>query len=254
MSKLKINKLNHLVIIVLICSLGYLSIGLFSPKAGAFTMSNDNWILKLGNFNVAAGKPTSDKYKVALTVGQTSPGLFTGTNYKVRSGFQYISSIIRFSFTISSTSIDFGILSPTNPVTRTNTLTVSNGSAYGYLVTASENHPLQAQATSAIIPDTSCDNGSCNATDSADWAHTLTYGFGYRCDNVTGTDCANGFSDKTAYKRFANAVIGETATVMSGKNVGRNKKATITYKINVATTQTAGTYSNVITYIATPTF
>ncbi len=222
------------------------------PSARAFTMSNDNWILKLGNFNVASGKPTSDKYKVGLTVGQTAPGLYTGTNYKVRSGFQYISSIIRFSFTISSTSIDFGILSPTNPVTRTNSLTVSNGSAY--LVTASENHPLQAQGATAIIPDISCDNGTCNATDSAAWLHTLTYGFGYRCDNVVGSDCASGFTDKTAYKRFGNGANGETGVVMNGKNVGRNKKATITYKINIAATQAAGTYTNIITYIATPTF
>ena len=105
-------------------------------QSHAFTMSNGNWIIQMGNLNSAAGKPSNSNFKLGVTVGENGRGLYTGTNYKVRAGFQYISSIIRFRFSISNLLIDFGTLTPTNPVKRTNTLTVTNGSANGYAVTA----------------------------------------------------------------------------------------------------------------------
>lgn len=223
----------------------------------AQTMSNTNYTLQMGNLNMTAGKPTGPSNKLNLTVGQTAPGLYskTGVNYKVRAGFQYIKSIIAFAFSISETNINFGTLSPTTPVTRTNNLTISNGSANGYQITAFENHQLSVPSTGSIIPDTTCDDGTCTESTSALWNNTLTYGFGYRCDNVTGTDCASGFTTANYYKQFADNSIPETAqAVMSGTNVGRSKQVQVTYKVNVSSSQPPGIYTNVITYIATPTF
>jgi hypothetical protein len=221
-------------------------------KAYSQTMTNDDYILQMGNFNMAAGKPSGSGYAVSYTAGQTGPGLYTGTNYKVRAGFQYIYTLYPFSFSVSNTNIDFGTLTATNPVTRTNTLTVSNNSAYGYQVTASENHPLLAPAYGAIIPDTVCDSGPCTPSTSGPWTSTLTYGFGYRCDNVSATDCATGFSDPTYYKPFDASPSAQV--VMTGANVGKNKQCQITYKVNISGTQAAGTYTNTIMYIATPTY
>ena len=220
----------------------------------AITMTSDDYIITEGNLNSAAGRPTNSNYKLGVTVGELGSGRYSGTNYTVRAGFQYIHSIIRFNFTLSSVLIDFGTLTPTNPVTRTQTLTISNGSAHGYTVTAQENHPLQVDSTGAQIPDTTCDAGTCTESTSAAWSNTLTYGFGYRCDNVSGTDCATGFTTGTFYKQFANMNASETPVgVMTGVNVGRNKQTQITYKANVSGTQPGGLYRNVITYIATPT-
>lgn len=221
----------------------------------ALTMSNNNYTLQMGNLNMASGKPTDSNYKLGLTVGQTAPGLYSGTNYKVRAGFQYIHSIISFRFSVTQTLIDFGVISPTEPVTRTGDLIVSNGSAYGYSVTAVENHQLLVPASGSLIPDVTCDNGTCTQSTSALWSSNLTYGFGYRCDNVTGTDCVAGFSQANYYKQFADNSNSETpVAVMSGTNVGKNKRTTITYKANISGTQAAGLYNNVITYVATPTF
>lgn len=216
------------------------------------TMKNSNYILQMGNLNSIAGKPTGSGYQLQFTSGQTPNNLFTGPNYKVRAGFQYISSIIYFRFSISSTFVDFGIISPTSPVTRTNLLTVSNGSAYGYQVTTSQNHNLRVDASGFEIPATTCDNGTCTPTTSAAWTNSLTYGLGYRCDNVTGTDCASGFSDSTYYKSFA--ASPSAVAVMSSSNVGRNRQSQITYKVNVSGTQPAGLYRNIINYIAIPSF
>ena len=225
------------------------------PEAISFTMTNDNFKIDFGNLNMGAGKPSGSGKSLSFTTGQIAPGLYTGTNFTVRAGFQYVYSIIPFRFTISNTSIDFGSVEPTNPVTRTNTLTISNGSANGYTVTAFEDHQLLVPATGAQIPDTTCDNGSCSENTAAAWVNTLTYGFGYRCDDITGTDCPTDFSDSTYYKQFANASLNETPqAVMTGTNVGRTKEVQVTYKVNISGTQEGGSYSNTITYIATPTF
>lgn len=253
-------RLNYYCLIFIICLLigllGYLAIGLLS-KSSAFTMSNSNYIIQMGNFNNIAGISSGGGKTLNITVGETAPGLYTqsGVNYKVRAGFQYINSIIYFRFKItgiSATFIDFGTLDANSPVTRTNDLIINNGSAGGYQVTAQENHELLSPPTGSLIVNTTCDNGLCTNTISDVWTSSSTYGFGYRCDNVTGTDCASGFASANNYKQFAK---NPTATsVMSGTNVGRNKEVTITYKVNVAPIQPSGQYTNIITYVATPTF
>lgn len=237
----------------------------FNLVAKAETMYNDLYRLQMGNLNSIAGKSAGSGFSLNITSGETAPGLFSGPNYKVRSGFQYISSIIPFSFTLSSILIDFGTLSPTNPVTRTQTLTVDNQSANGYIVTAIENHQLLVPASGALIPDTTCDAGTCTESTAAAWTSTLTYGFGYRCDSVsviyngaTSNGCVAGdntfYSNPTYYKQFADASKSESAvTIMSGTS-GRNQEATLTYKANISSAQPAGNYTNAITFVATPTY
>ena len=227
---------------------------MFAPPAHAQTMSNGNYIIQMGNLNSGAGISTGSNYRLNQTLGQTGANLFTGPNYKVRAGFQYVLSIISFRFSITNIFIDFGTVSPTTPVLRTSLLTVSNGSANGYQVTASQNHNLRVNSTGEEIPPTSCDSGNtCTTTTANHWANTLTYGFGYRCDNVSGTDCDSQFLTASDYYRpFASSP--SAVMVMSSLNVGRNKESTITYKLNISGNQAAGLYTNILNYIATPTF
>lgn len=217
------------------------------------SMSNSSYVIRFPNLNSFAGKPTNASYKLGITGGQIAPGLYSGSNYKVRAGFQYIKSIIPFSFAISSIFVDFGPITPGTPITRTNFLTVSNGSAYGYTVLARENHQLMVNASGEVIPDTTCDSGTCNEQTSAAWSSLTTYGFGYRCDNIAGADCQSDFSNAANYKQFASSASGELAQpVMRGLNAGRNIQTQITYKVNISATQPAGYYENAITFIAVP--
>ena len=252
----KINKCKIILHSGLIGLLGYLFIGLFLTTASGQTMSNSNYSIQMGNINTAAGESTSSTYKLGITAGQTAPGLYSGTNYKVKSGFQYIHPIVaHFVFTISPTLIDFGTLYPTTPVTRTASLSISKGAAVGYLVIASENHALTETVSNSIIADTTCDNGACSEAVSSLWTNTLTYGFGYRCDNSEGADCSTDFSQSNSYKQFSDDSKGENAQkIMGSANTNGVKKVQISYKINIPGTQTAGNYNNTITYIATPTF
>jgi hypothetical protein len=149
--------------------------------------------------------------------------------------------------------IDYGELSATTPVSRTTTLSVSSPEK-GYEVFGSEDHPLLS-STNVAIPDTSCDNGACSEITESVWADTLTYGFGYRCDNRNGQNCPNEFSEIDGYKQFASLSSNELPqTLMVSHKPGNNNQVKITYKLNISGTQAAGAYKNTITYIATPGF
>lgn len=224
--------------------------GLDTKDVDAQTMSNANYILQMGNLNSFSGRGSGPNYALTFTGGQTGAGLFSGPNYKVKLGFQYIYPLV-FRFSISSILIDFGIISPTFPVTRSHQLTVTNHSAYGYQVTVSQNHNLRVDSSGKEIPPTTCDAGSCTPTTAAIWTNSLTYGFGYRCDNVSGTDCPTDFTTDY-YRPFI--ASPSAVVVMSSTNVGTNRKTNVTYKVNVSGSQVAGLYKNIINYIATPTF
>ncbi len=222
------------------------------PSVIALTLKSPSYQLQLGNINTSAGTANSTSYKMTQTTGQLAPGKYVGSNYIVKAGFQYYYSIIPFSFSISKTNIDFQTLQPQQPKTDNLTLTISNGSAYGYQVLVKENHPLQNPQTGDQIPDTSCDPGtSCNEYDANLWTQTTSYGFGY---NMSGDDVdTSDFINSDYYRPFPSLSQDEEgAVVMSSSNVGRNRQATMTLKINISSTQAAGKYTNQLIFIAVP--
>lgn len=212
-------------------------------------VESENYRIIFPNFNSGAGIPASDSYTINTTIGQTAPGLFSSNGYRVKSGFQYINSIIPFSFSISDLQINFGVLTPDTPVTDTSTLTVSAGGAGGYSVKAWENHPLQTNNAQATIIDTLCDT-SCSETNAASWTSATKYGFGF---NMSGDDIPTDFTNSNYFRQFADRSNSENqATIMSSNNVGRERVATITYKVNISNVQPAGIYQNIITFTAVP--
>ena len=203
------------------------------------------------NFNSGAGIPTSSNYNLNTTFGQNAPGLFTSTGYRLKAGFQYINSIIPFSFSVSDIQINFGTLTPLSPSTDTSTLTISAGGAGGYVVKVSENHPLKTLNDANTIIDTLCDT-TCSETLAASWTSASKYGFGF---NMTGDDVATDFTNSNYFRQFADSSSPESpATIMSSVNVGRERTATITYKVNVSNVQPAGVYQNTIIFSAIPSF
>jgi hypothetical protein len=224
-------------------------------------MVSPNYEIQFPNFNAGAGVPKSTNFWTRGTLGQTAPGLFSSANYRVRSGFQYISTIIPFSFSISNISINFGTLTPSTPDTRTATLKVKAGGAGGYSVKAIENHPLQITGSATTIPNTTCDTGTCTKLTAGVWSLNSTYGFGF---NMSGDDVPSDFVNSNYFRPFANAALGEDPAIIMTKNqVTWNypnntwpweSQATITYKINVSPTQPAGTYTNIIKFTAIPAF
>lgn len=195
----------------------------------AFTISNDNYILQI---NPALKDPQEAN---APTTPSAPP---------IRK------PILPFGVTISQSFIDFGILSPTYPVIRTNNISITKGSASGYQLLAFNDHPLENSAKN-IIPDTSCNSGSCTTTLSEPWTSTLSYGLGYRCD--LETQGCNAFLDSNSFMRFAHEGDAEQPYAMI-KSVKSLEQAQITYKLNISKTQNQGFYTNTITYLAIPMY
>jgi len=239
---------------LLLTTLLILVLSLFgSWSVQALTLESASYKIQMGNFNTSAGQAQSTNYTLGQTTGQIAPGKYTGTNYIVKAGFQYIHSIIPFSFSLSKTSIDFGILTAGSPATDSLVLTISNNSAYGYQVLVKEDKPLTS-TQGDTIPDTTCDSGStCSEYDANVWSQNTSYGFGYNMsgDDVDTTD----FVDSTYYRPFPSLADNEAgAVVMSSTAAARNRQATMTLKVNISGTQAAGRYGNELIFIAVPSY
>ncbi|HUC94377.1 MAG TPA: hypothetical protein VMR19_00020 [Candidatus Saccharimonadales bacterium] len=239
----------------------YLLTALYAAKLGLFAFSSPvlaqaeitspNYIIQMPNLNSGAGLPKSTNYNVSTTIGQNAAGLFSSNGYRVKAGFQYIYSIIPFSFTISSVSINLGHLVAQTPSTTTETLTVGSGGAGGYQVKASENHPLKVISSGSTIPDTNCDT-SCSESAAGVWSSNSKYGFGF---NMSGNDIPGDFINTTYYRQFADRSISESPQiVMSSIYVGTSRQSTITYKVNISGTQRPGIFTNTIMYTAIPSY
>jgi hypothetical protein len=218
----------------------------------AENLRSDTYRVDMSNINMTGGKKTSATYNLTDTVGQTFQGQFDSNGYRVRAGFQYIHSLIRFSFTISDLTIDLGTLIAQTPSTTTNTLTISTGNAYGYTVKAIENHELRNGVND--VPDTACDAATaCTITDANVWASNTDYGFGY---NMSGDDVdTSDFVDSTYFRPFSNDEDADSpATIMSATGIATSSAATVTYKANVSTIQPAGYYTTPIRFVAIPSF
>lgn len=214
-------------------------------------VESSNFRIEFPNLNSGAGIPSSDNYRLDSTIGQTVAGRFASAGYITRAGFQYIHSIIPFSFSISDIQKNFGTLTPGTPSTSSSTIIVSAGGAGGYSVKAFENNPLKTSDGGNTIIDTLCDT-TCSETTAAVWTSGTKYGFGF---NMDGDDIPADFTNTTYFRQFSDASSLESpAVIMSSNNVGTSRTATITYKINVSGVQPAGIYQNKITFIAIPSY
>lgn len=212
---------------------------LFPSSASAAISSNDEWNIQIDELNITSEKPVPSPPKNKPAKTQPQPEILNDP-------------LNSYSFSLSNSIIDYGILSATNPVFRTTNISLSSLNKI-FMVTAYENNPLLITSSNTTIPDTTCDNGYCSEIRSSLWENTLTYGFGYRCDNISGTTCPAEFKENNFYRQFADKSKNETPQIIMSGNAGdKNPQIQITYKVNISKTQISGSYANTITYIASP--
>lgn len=149
---------------------------------------------------------------------------------------------------LSDRLIDFGQLSPSNPINRALSIKFNNASLPTSGVFAWEDHPLE-QPNGSVIPDTTCDNGSCSESIAAPWTSELTYGFGYRCELSDGTSCLSQDTEPTTYKQFSNYSASEPFALIT-----QAKESKIVFQVNTAGAQQDGVYTTSITLVANPGF
>ena len=163
--------MKHISFLCLVSILLLLSI--VAPVA-ADEMKSVQYRIDFGNVNIGSNQENSSNYSLGTTLGQLAANEFASSGYIVKAGFQYVNSIIPFSFTISDTSIALGTLTPNTPATATTDLSVSFGGAGQYQVTAEEIGPLDTPSGSDVIVDTSCNGGGQTCTESTANVWTLS--------------------------------------------------------------------------------
>lgn len=206
----------------------------------AQSASNNSYILQGGEIEQRIlTNPDDSSRQSSDKISDKTANTYSGKNYQDQP----------FSFSISNNLVDYGPLTPTNPVLRTTDLIISKGSSRGYSVFAFEDHELR-NPNNNLIPDTTCDNGTCSQTSSAVWSGNLSFGFGYRCEKEDNSGCSEDFSKPDYFKQFANDSKSENfQPIINGFD---SKKARIDYKVNIPNNQAKSSYSNSITFIAIP--
>jgi len=195
--------------------------------------------------------PKPSKNPISSQRNRMIPTLFP-LKTSIQTGFRDQPSAHDFRFSISDDAVSFGPLSPTDFIARNITLELAGDPSYLYTVTGYENHELTDQYGD-FIPNTRCDSEECNESTAGPWVNTLTFGLGYRCENIKGNDCNTGFNDKTFFKPFGFGNNNNGAIILSGI-LNTTKTVQILYQVNVSGTQHQGIYQNSITYVALPKY
>jgi len=159
--------------------------------------------------------------------------------------------------TMTNTSVSFGTITPDTFYHGCHDIVVVTNALNGYSATAQANTTLYGSLSMAnTIPNFS--GFGANPTLARGWGASNTYGFGFSCDDMNGAGrCLADFtaSGTNSYRPFLDtAVAAQANTTFISSSTATNSTSRVDYRIIVTTTQVADTYSNIITYIITPTF
>ncbi|NMB84374.1 hypothetical protein GYA28_03750 [Candidatus Roizmanbacteria bacterium] len=253
-------------LIIIILTVVYFMFGAGKVRAGY--MESSGFRIQGGNVNMGSDNMSTPGATLSTTLGQLAAGKFDSDGYIVKAGFQYIHSIVPFTFSISDSRIDFGSILNNEPKTATTNLRVSFGGAGNYQVTAAELGRL-GTLSGDYIDNTSCDNSDCDVSTASVWDLDTTYGFGYNIDGedipATYTSCYL-TNSKLCYRPFPDTTLPTptpAAVIMSSDHVTVDltskpkdiiHESTVTFKLNVSSAQPAGSYQTVISFIATPSY
>ncbi|MEI8360603.1 MAG: hypothetical protein WCG01_00510 [bacterium] len=196
----------------------------------------------IDNVNVSASVPAT------LTFSITS--VATGTK---------INGATTTASTASSSAVSFGNLQIGTSSIIGQQLSVTTNAAGGYSVTVQQNQDLTSSGGSKIATYA---NGSATTTIWTNPTGTLdatsTYGhFGFTSNDwtlaagdtfgATSTPKYTGFSGTTPVEVMYHTGASDGTTIAKGM-------AQVAYRIHITALQPAGDYSNILTYIATPTY
>lgn len=246
----------------------------------AVNMDSNQYRIQFGTIGTGGGKmedSIDNTYTLTSTLGQAAAREFQSNGFIVKAGFQYIYSRTPFTFSLSTSQMDFGTLIPNTPATLPLTLSVSFGGAGQYIVTARADSPLTRRVGAQTIPFTICNGGvdTCTISSAKTWTSTSAYGFGY---SMTGEDIPTDFISSNYYRPFANLLAVEAPQIvmssvdvtdelsptpnptytpapqLTGVERDTVHESTMTMKVNISAIQPAGSYTSVIRFLATPSF
>lgn len=227
---------------------------LHTSPVQAANMESTRFQIHNSAINIGGGNASSSNYGLSTTLGQTAAGQFDSEGFALRAGFQYLHSVIPFTFSVSKSNLTLNNIEPNKPQTTGLDLHVTYGSAGGYQVATQALGPLRTFDGFKSIPHTICNTAKkkCTSTKAAQWNSDTSFGFGY---SVKGDSVTPDFIDSSFYRPFADENLNQSpAVIMQSTNVTRSANATVTLKVNVPPRQATGIYTTVLNFIATPMF
>lgn len=212
----------------------------------ATTLYNKDYQLEIDGISLDKPTPTS---VYVLTTPTPTP---KPQPPKAITDYQTDNALRPMQLRVDPTLVSFGPLSATNPTKREVTIILTNPTASRYnLIGYAVSSPTDPE-TKAAIPDTTCDSGTCTEATASPWENILTYGFGYRC---SGKNCAGTFIGSNTYMHFANYAQRQThEPILSGQKEPTGTKSQLVLKLNIPGTQQHGLYTNMLIFIATPSY
>ena len=197
----------------------------------AQVMSSANYKIFIDSINPGGESSSSSNYRSTDTFGEVGTDETTSsTNYKAKVGFEAIEADQILTVSLSKSVINLGVLSPSNVVNDSHTITVTTN-ANGYTTTMVSDGNLRTTGGDDVN----------NVSDGAVTAGSEEYGV-----RTSGTDGQQNSAD--------------TAVTTSAKNVALRTTAitgmvtTVDYKASVTASTAFGSYSQIVTFSTTGNF
>jgi len=212
-----------------------------------------------GTYNIAlsGSAGSSGEFVVSINAGQLVSAVISEslafTASSISSGACTAddgASITAISTT--TTTIPFGSISANAFYIGCQDLIVSTNAGGGYSLTTQENRPMTAG--SSIIPDTTCNTGTCTEATSAAWTTAANNGLGHTCFDQMGNDCNTVYNDGDNFRQFASMSAGETPQPIMASTTPAIATGRIKFRLSVGSGEAAGTYSNTVSYTLTGTY
>ena len=207
-------------------------------------MENSDYILDLDSPTTPIKDITISNTSKTITANE-----IVGPGYKAILSYDDELKSVPFTADNSVSILSFGQVKPGESLLRSNTLTIIPGSAPGFQTIGYMDHALKSVHKSEI-PNTSCDNGNCTNVLPDTWTLPLTYGYGYRCDNVSNDSCNMVLKD--TYRRFSNAETNDTPVTILYSNDKLKSKVEFSHKINIPGSQKLTGYKNTLFFVTSP--
>lgn len=232
-----------LLIVILIFTFLFMTI----TPSYAQVLKGGKYIFDIGGETGSAQKQAVDPNSIVKVDHESKT--ISGPGFTAKLSYEDDLKNLPLVITTSSDTVNFKEVKPGEAVIRSLSLEIIPGSAISYQVIGDQDENLKSEKHE--ISSTSCDSGNCNQILSDTWILPLVYGFGFRCDDLTGNICSPKMP-KEHYKRHANYNLNEQPARILSSSVDNPGSAILTYKINIPGNQPQGGYQNILEYIIVP--
>lgn len=206
------------------------------PTADA-EMRSQNYRVDRDVLNFGGGEGQSPSWVNFGSLGEVAAGLSLSANYAVNAGMP---AQLNTSLTIAvdSATASFGTATPGTPLDAATVVTVTTDAAAGYSLAAQYSGPLSSGS------DTVADFAGTVAAPVA-WSGT---GFGFTVSAGTAVEAK--WSSGAAYAAFSTTAAEIHAPAPTP---GVPDATTVSYRVDVPTSQASGAYATTVTYTAAAT-